>query len=71
MRRQIEAQALRLLRADLSRAISRNRVLWSAGDLHLYSLDATKVSVGPEAVVRAKSAAEVARVFSRANDGNP
>jgi len=68
VRPQMEAEALRRLRADLSRAMSSGRVLWSASDLHLYSFDATKVSVRPDVVVRAKSAGEVARVLARAND---
>lgn len=68
VRGRMEGEALRRLRAELSRSISSDRVLWSAADLHLYSFDATKVSVRPDVVVRVKSADEVARILTRAND---
>ena len=68
VRRTVDKSLLRTLCAEWTRRMGSDRVLRSPEDLHLYSFDATKVSVRPDVVVRARSSADVAVVLSRANE---
>ena len=66
-RRTFSPRQLNDLRVTMSRALSRDRVLWSPEDLHIYAFDASKVSVLPDLVVRPTSTTEVAAVLRYAD----